>query len=155
MFIQWLAVLADPRFITLSASDSDWKANDDNWRLVGVAEVGFMKKSFEDEEGIECELCGAGGSPDLMNGLQSFLCRSPFVARFSEDMKGCNKPVIEAQSPCIKPRISYPSLFRSLQCDTICDGLSIPSPVMALVVRWPLSRRCLSVLLAEIPELDQ
>ena len=79
MFTQWLAVLADPRFITLSASDLDWRPNDDNWRLVGVAEVEFIKKSFGDEKGVECELFRAGGSPDLMMVLQSFLCRSPFI----------------------------------------------------------------------------
>ena len=73
-------MLANPRFISLSGSKLDWTPNDENWRLVEVAEVEFLEKSFGNEKGVECELCGAGGSPNLIMDLQSFLCRSPFIA---------------------------------------------------------------------------
>ena len=38
VFIQWLGVLANPRLIGYSGSYSDWRPNDENWRLLGVAE---------------------------------------------------------------------------------------------------------------------
>ena len=114
MFIHCLVVLADLRLISLSGSGSDWRPSNDNWCLVGVAEVEFIENLFEDEKGVGCKLCEAGQQCKSMMILQSFLCRSPFIAKFSKDTKGFNEPVIEAQSLSVKVLIGYSSLFRGL-----------------------------------------